>query len=146
LGNRPFSVAVYRLAGQRGRLSQALIIKDHLAPEAALALLVGPLVSFRWAAEAAPPEPSAGPVGAEHPPEREYMPEPPSSDLMDPETWDPAQGVIHDPDEPPLLGFRGGPGPPPTYVITGLFRIGPRLVVDVVRPLAPPHDPQAKAA
>ena len=31
-------------------------------------------------------------------------------------------------------------------VITGLFRIGPRLVVDVVRPPAPPHDPQAEAA
>jgi hypothetical protein len=146
LGNRPFSVAFYRLPGQRGRPSQALIVKDHPAPETALAALVGSLVSFRWAAEPPPPEASAGPVWAEHLLECEDMPEPPSSDLMNPKTWDPAQGVIHDPGEPPLFGFRGGSDLPSPYVIAGLFKIGHRLVVDVFQPAPPPPGSQAKAA
>ena len=74
------------------------------------------------------------------------MPEPPSSDLMDPRTWNLAQGVILEDGEPPLFSFRGGPGPPSTFVITGLFRIGQRLIVDVVWLPTPPRSPQAEAA
>jgi hypothetical protein len=113
LGNHPLTPAIYRLKGQRGpHPSRALISAMHLVPEAALAALVGPLAAFCWA-EAAPSAPPAGPVGTEHRPKRENMPEPRSSGLMDPKTWDPAQGVIHDPAELRPLALKA-PRPRPT--------------------------------
>jgi hypothetical protein len=67
--------------------------------------------------------------------------------FMNPETWEPPPGVIEDDGEPPPLWEPPRtPAPSSPYVIAGLFRIGHRLVVDVVRPPAPPPDPQAKAA
>jgi hypothetical protein len=46
--------------------------------------------------------------------------------------------VIFDDGEPPPFGFRGGPVRPSAYVIAGLFKIGDRLVADVIwQPLPP---------
>jgi hypothetical protein len=60
-------------------------------------------------------------------------------DFMDPSTWAALpQGVILDEGEPPPFGFRGGPVQPLAYVIAGLFKIGDRLVVDVICQPPPP--------
>ena len=65
---------------------------------------------------------------------------------MDPSTWAaPPKGVILDEGEPPPFGFRGGPVQPSAYVIAGLFKIGDRLVVDVVYQPPPPSAQEAAA-
>jgi hypothetical protein len=75
----------YRVEGQRGSPSRALIRADHPAPEAALAALVGPLAMFRREGdpppeEAAPaPEPPPAAEAAEPP----RPPPPPEEDEVD---------------------------------------------------------------
>jgi hypothetical protein len=65
---------------------------------------------------------------------------------MDPNSWAlPTEGVIFDDGEPPPFGFRGGPVQPSAYVIAGLFKIGDRLVADVIHQPPPPSARKAAA-
>jgi hypothetical protein len=80
-------------------------------------------------------------VTVEQPPETAAAP-----DFMDPNSWAaPAQGVIFDDGEPPLLGFRGSPVQPSAYVVAGLFKIGNRLIADVICQPPPPSAQKAAA-
>jgi hypothetical protein len=103
--------ALYRLAGRAGgKPSRVLIRADHSSPEAALAELVGPLAMFRWEAEPAAAEPE---------------PPPDPDDIMNPESWAPA--------EPEPFTFRGQ-GPPSVLTVTSIFAIGRRVLVEVLVP------------
>ena len=65
---------------------------------------------FRWEAEPAAAEPE---------------PPPDSDDLMNPETWAPA--------EPEPFTFRGQ-GPPSALTVTAIFAIGRRVLVEALVP------------
>jgi hypothetical protein len=125
--------ASYRVAGRRGRSGIVAWDPVRIAdPATALAGLLHEQVMVDH------PSPDPDPASASSETEASFM---------DPETWEPPSGVIEDDGEPPPLWEPPRtPAPSSPYVIAGLFRIGHRLVVDVVRPPAPPPDPQAKAA